>query len=90
MIGTERHTGRSVSGECNILMVAEIYPPSSVAYATASPQGEAFCKSPFALHNKAMSGSNMVRPHQSPTATASPQGEAFLQNFFRTTQQGDG
>ena len=43
MIGAERHAGRSVSGECNILMVAEIYPPSSVANATASPQGEAFC-----------------------------------------------
>ena len=25
--GAERHAGRSVSGECNILMVAEIYPP---------------------------------------------------------------
>ena len=31
----------------------QIYPPSSVAVATASPQGEAFCKISFVLHNKA-------------------------------------
>ena len=86
----ERHAGRSVSWGRYIPMGSANLSPSSVAVAPASPQGEAFCKSPFALHNKAMSGSNMVRPHQSPTATASPQGEAFLQNFFRTTQQGDG
>ena len=37
----------SASGECNILAVAEIYPPSSVAVATASPQGEAFLQESF-------------------------------------------
>ena len=37
------------SGLC--LWWVEIYPPSSVAYAPASPRGEAFCKIPFALRN---------------------------------------
>ena len=32
--------------------MAEIYPPSSVAHATASPRGEAFFKIPFVFHNK--------------------------------------
>ena len=54
MNGAERHAGRSASGERYIPMVVEIYPPSSVANAPASPQGE-----------------------------------AFLQDFFRTSQQGD-
>ena len=37
---------------CNVAWV-EIDPPSSVAYATASPQGEAFLQDSFALHKKA-------------------------------------
>ena len=37
---------------CNVTWV-EIDPPSSVANATASPQGEAFLQDSFALHNKA-------------------------------------
>ena len=83
----ERPMCRSASGEKILadLFLCErrfIPPHQSLTRQTACSflptQGEAFCKSPFALHNKAMSGSNIVRPHQSPTATASPKGEAFL------------
>ena len=35
-------------------------------------RGEAFCKIPFVLHSKAMSGSISTRPHPSPSAPPSP------------------
>ena len=43
--------GRRRESVC--LSSVQIDPPSSVAYATASPQGEAFLQDSFALHNKA-------------------------------------
>ena len=67
----ERPMCRSVPGERYFYGV-QSYPPSSVAYAPASPRGEAFCKISFVLHrlhSKVMSGSISIRPHPSPKAT---------------------
>ena len=45
--GTERPMCRSASVERYIPMGEQIYPPSSVANAPASPQGEAFLQDSF-------------------------------------------
>ena len=46
--------------------------PRQTACSFLPTRGEAFCKIPFVLHSKAMSGSISTRPHPSPSAPPSP------------------
>ena len=49
-----------------------VIPPHQSLSRQLPPRGEAFCKIPFVLHSKAMSGSISTRPHPSPSAPPSP------------------
>ena len=72
MIGTERHAGRSASGERCLLTYSyvggDLSPLISRLRDSFHPKGKPFCKISFALHDKAISGSNIARSHPSPTA----------------------
>ena len=78
---------RSASGESYLLTYSyvsgDLSPLISRLRDSFHPKGKPFCKNPFALHNKAMSGNNFARPHPSPSATPSTSnGKAMVRDFF--------
>ena len=53
-------------------------PPIRPFHGQLPPRGKPFCKRPFALHDKVISGNLYTRPHPSPAAPPSPsKGKAF-------------